>query len=99
MAHFAELNDEDFVIRVIVVNNDVLLDPLGVEKEEIGISFCRSLYGEDTRWMQTSYNSTFRGTYAGVGMKYNRDLDMFTRPDGTPFTTIEPTDENSELYS
>ena len=40
MAHFAELNQENVVLQVIVVNNDVLIDELGNESEQKGIDFC-----------------------------------------------------------
>lgn len=70
MAHFARVEDGT-VREVIVVNNEVLLDDNGVEQESIGIDFCKSLYGQDTEWVQTSYNATFRGKYAGSGDKWN----------------------------
>ena len=59
MAHFAQLNN-NIVTQVIVVNNEEVPD------EATGIAFCKSLFGEDTEWMQTSYNATFRGKFAGV---------------------------------
>jgi hypothetical protein len=41
-----------------------------VESEQKGIEFCKSLYGADTNWVQTSYNGSFRGKYAGIGDTY-----------------------------
>jgi len=76
MAHFAKIED-GIVHEVIVVNNEVLHDENGVEQESIGVAFCQSLYGEDTEWIQTSYNSTFRGKYASSGDIYNAELDVF----------------------
>lgn len=70
MAHFAKI--EDGIVReVIVVHNDE------VPNEATGIAFCKSLFGEDTEWVQTSYNSNFRGTFAGVGMIYDPVADVF----------------------
>jgi hypothetical protein len=70
MAHFAKV--EDGIVReVIVVSNEVLHDENGVEQESIGIDFCKSLYGADTEWVQTSYNGSFRGKYAGSGDKWD----------------------------
>jgi hypothetical protein len=70
MAHFARV--EDGVVReVIVVNNEVLHNENGVEQESIGIDFCKSLYGANTEWVQTSYNGSFRGKYAGSGDKWD----------------------------
>lgn len=76
MAHFAKM-ENDTVTQVIVINNEVLENKEFPESEPIGIAFCKSLYGEDTEWLQTSYNGNFRGRYAGGGMKYNKDLDEF----------------------
>jgi hypothetical protein len=75
MAHFAEIDENDIVIKVIVVNNDVIFDENNIENEKIGIDFCRNLFGG--RWVQTSYNNSFRKQFAGVGMKYDSDLDQF----------------------
>lgn len=70
MAHFAKI--EDGIVReVIVVHNDE------VPNEATGIAFCKSLFGEDTEWVQTSYNGNFRGTFAGVGMTYDPVADVF----------------------
>lgn len=71
MAHFAKINSNNIVKEVIVVNNETATD------EASGIAFCKSLFGEDTNWIQTSYNNNFRGRFAGVGMKYDPDKDEF----------------------
>jgi hypothetical protein len=78
MAHFAELDENNIVTRVIVVDNQDTLDENGNEVEEIGIAFCQNLLGG--RWLQTSYNGKFRKHYAGVGFKYDTDLDAFIAP-------------------
>ena len=80
MAHFAELNSEHIVQRVIVVNNEKLTDQYGIEHEQLGIDFCRRLFGGNTKWVQTSYNSNFRGTYAGIGFYYDAEADVFVPP-------------------
>lgn len=82
MAHFAEVNNENAVQQVIVVANEMLLDKDGKEVEALGIDFLKSLYGQDTNWVQTSYNGTFRGRYAGVGMIYDKDLNEFIYLEG-----------------
>jgi hypothetical protein len=79
MAHFARVED-NIVKEVIVINNEVLENKDFPESEPIGIAFCKSLYGADTDWLQTSYNNNFRGTYAGSGMTYDPVLDIFTTP-------------------
>jgi hypothetical protein len=75
MAHFAKIKNNE-VIDVIVLNNEVIIDENGNESETLGIAFCKSLYGEDTEWIQTSYNGSFRGRY-GMGCIYDPVLDEF----------------------
>ena len=77
MAHFAQLDENNNVVQVIVVHNNELLDDNGKENEFRGFAFCRSLFGEDTVWMQTSYNGNFRKNYAGQGYTYSNTLDAF----------------------
>jgi hypothetical protein len=80
MAHFAKMNGNT-VEQIIVVKNSVLEDKPFPESETLGIAFCKSLFGEDTEWLQTSYNSNFRGKYAAIGNIYNAELDEFTYPE------------------
>jgi hypothetical protein len=75
MAHFAELDDNNVVLQVIVVNNADCLDENGNESEAVGIAFCQSLFGG--RWLQTSYNGNFRKNYAEVGGTYDPIDDAF----------------------
>lgn len=84
MAHFAELDDNNIVLQVIVVNNETVENKSFPESEPIGIAFCRSLYGQNTFWKQTSYNNTFRKHYAGIGYRYDVDLDAFIPPKPYP---------------
>lgn len=86
MAHFAELKN-NIVQQIIVVNNETLENKSFPESEPIGIAFCKSLYGEDTDWVQTSYNANFRGKYASIGMIYDPTIDEFKFPPEEP--TIE----------
>jgi hypothetical protein len=83
MAHFAQLDENNKVLQVIVVaNEELLLD--GVENETKGIIFCKSLLGEDTKWVQTSYNATIRKNYAGIGFTYDPIADHFFAPQPYP---------------
>jgi hypothetical protein len=77
MAHFAQLDENNIVLQVIVISNNEILDDSGVESEQRGIDFCKSLYGENTRWVQTSYNGNFRANYAVVGAQYDPVNDVF----------------------
>jgi hypothetical protein len=76
MAHFAKI-ENNIVSQVIVINNEVITDENGVEQEQLGIDFCKSLFGKDTNWIQTSYNGSFRGKFAGIGDIYDSDNDEF----------------------
>jgi hypothetical protein len=79
MAHFVKMSNNTCG-EVIVIRNEVLENKPFPESEAIGIAFCKSLYGADTDWRQTSYNGNFRGTYAVTGMIYDPVKDEFTFP-------------------
>jgi hypothetical protein len=79
MAHFAKVENNS-ITQVIVVNNETIENKEFPESESIGITFCQSLFGENTQWLQTSYNSKFRGQFAGVGMTYDPVKDEFVSP-------------------
>ena len=83
MAHFAELNSANLVLRVTVVENKDTADVNGVEKEYIGQAHLEKVLGGT--WKQTSYNSNFRGNYAGKGYTYFVDQDLFMPP--KPYTS------------
>ena len=82
MAHFARI-EGGIVREVIVVNTEVILDENGQESEAVGQAFIASI-GIEGEWIQTSYNAAstgFRGRYAGIGDRYDADLDVFVEPD------------------
>ncbi len=99
MAHFAQLDENNVVVQVIVISNNELLtqkivttdegfiNVSTVESEQKGADFCKSLYGADTNWVQTSYNGSFRGKYAGVGDTYENGV--FVAPE-TPVVVEAP---------
>jgi len=91
MAHFAELDLNNVVLRVVVVANKDTADADGVEKEYIGAAFCESLLGGT--WKQTSYNANFRKNYAGIGYTYDEALDAFVAPQPYPSWVL---DENAQ---
>jgi hypothetical protein len=78
MAHFAELDENNIVTNVIVVHNNELLDENGYESEQKGIDFCVAHFGG--RWLQTSYNASFRFNYAGIGYTWDETLEAFIAP-------------------
>lgn len=87
MAHFAEIDSDNKVLRVIVVHNNELLDENGKEYEAKGIAFCASLFGGT--WIQTSYNANFRKNYAGTGFTYDAQRDAFIAPQPFPSWTLD----------
>jgi hypothetical protein len=90
MAHFAELDENNIVKRVLVVHNNELLDENGNESEQKGIDFCVEHFGG--RWIQTSYNNNFRRNFAFVGYPYDPVADIFILPQPYPSWTL---DENN----
>lgn len=77
MAHFAELDANNVVLRVIVVHNNELMDN-GQESEAKGVAFCQSLFGGN--WKQTSYNANIRKNYASTGYTFDTQRDAFIPP-------------------
>ena len=75
MAHFAEIDETSYVKRVLVVNNNELLDENGVEQPQKGVDFLANLFGG--RWVQTSYNARIRKCYASIGHFYDETEDVF----------------------
>ncbi|NDD85967.1 hypothetical protein EB118_25570 [bacterium] len=82
MAHFAELNANNVVLRVVVVDNKDTSDASGVEKEHIGAAHLEKILGGT--WKQTSYNGKIRKNYAGIGYTYRSDIDAFVPPKPFP---------------
>ena len=75
MAHFARVNG-GLVEQVVVVHNNDAPD------EDAGIAFLHSLFGPiaPATWVQTSYNSTIRKNFAGIGFPYDAARDAFIAP-------------------
>ena len=82
MAHFAELDGNNVVKRVIVVGNDVTTaaGPLGDNDMHVdGETWCVNFFKGGT-WKQTSYNNNFRKQYAGKGFTFDSAKDKFISP-------------------
>jgi hypothetical protein len=80
MAYFARLDSNNVVTQVIVVANKDTADSSGAESEAIGIAYLKGIFGEDTKWAQTSYNAKIRGRYSGIGYIYDTTRDAFITP-------------------
>ena len=72
MAHFAEIDRNNTVLRVLVVDNSL---------EVQGADFLANTLGLGGTWIQTSYNNNFRGKFAGIGDTYDSVNDVFVAPE------------------
>jgi hypothetical protein len=77
MSHWAEIDENNYVIRVLVGDNN--------EPDE-GEAFMNSLGGT---WVKTSYNGNIRKNYAGVGYTYDPIADHFFAPQPYPSWTLD----------
>ena len=71
MAHFAEIDNDNKVVRVLVVPD---------EQEHRGQDFLANDLGLGGTWIQTSYNARIRKNYAGIGFDYDQSRDAFIAP-------------------
>ena len=88
MAHFAKISDTSQVLTVHVVNNSDVLNAEGVEDEAVGQAYLEKHNNWPAQmWIQTSYNTSggthnsggtpLRGNYAGIGMIWDEDNNIF----------------------
>jgi len=71
MSHWAELDENNVIVRVLVGDNN---DPAGDE----GHSWLIDNLGGT--WIKTSYNGTIRKNFAGIGYFYDSEMDAFIQP-------------------
>jgi hypothetical protein len=69
MAHFAEIDENNIVLRVIVTDNNMPNEGYDWITENL-----------EGTWIQTSYNANFRGKFAGIGDIYDPEQDIFIQP-------------------
>ena len=65
MAHFAEIDNNGVVLRVIVAEKDFINS---------------GVVGNEFNWIQTSYNNNFRKQFAGKGFTYDKVNEVFVAP-------------------
>jgi hypothetical protein len=78
MSHWAELDENNIVVRVLVGSNE------GDEGKE----FFESL---GSTWVKTSYNGNIRKNFASIGFKYDETLDGFIAPKCHTSATLDET--------
>lgn len=71
MSHWAEIDENNTVLRVLVGDNN---DPAGDE----GYQWLLDNLGGT--WIKTSYNGNIRYNFAGIGYSYDEDRDAFIAP-------------------
>jgi hypothetical protein len=71
MAHFAQIDENNTVINVLVVPD---------EQQHRGAEYLSNDLQLGGRWIQTSYNSNIRKRFAGINFTYNEELDVFLPP-------------------
>jgi len=82
MAHFAEIDNNNVVLRVVVMGNDIPANGGTLENNDMhidGEKFCIKLFKGGV-WKQTSYNHNFRKQYAGIGYTYDSAKNKFISP-------------------
>jgi len=95
MAHFAELNSSNEVLRVIVVYNEDV-DANGGDQHADAETFVTTIVPYSTggvAWKQCSYNKNFRKQYAGKGYTYNSSKDIFIADKPYPSWTLDSNDD------
>ena len=95
MAHFAELNSSNEVLRVIVVSNDDV-DGNGGDLHADAETFVTTIvpYGTGgVAWKQTSYNNNFRKQYAGKGYTYDSSKNKFISPKPYASWSLDASDD------
>jgi len=95
MAHFAELNSSNEVLRVVVISNDEVVAN-GGDLHADAEAFVASIVPYSTggaAWKQTSYNNNFRKQYAGVGYTYDSSKNKFIQPQPYASWALDSSDD------
>jgi hypothetical protein len=79
MKYFAELNNDNKVLRILEIEDIHCLDENGIHSELVGTNYLDSLY-YDAVWKQTYVNGNIRKNFAYSGCEYSEELDAFIPP-------------------
>jgi hypothetical protein len=71
MSHFAQIDNNNIVLQVLVIPDF---------QEHRGQQYLANDLNLGGVWIQTSYNNRIRKNYAGIGYKYDEELDAFIPP-------------------
>jgi hypothetical protein len=111
MAHFAELDSNNIVLRTVVACNQDIANNGGEQSIQAAKHFesIVPLSSNGVKWVQTSYNRNFRKTFANKGLYYDEQNDIFRSKDSPHSSwtldsnfdwqppTLEPSIRNSPL--
>jgi len=95
MAHFAEIDENNKVLRVLVACNDDIANNGGEQSAEAAKHFESTvpLSTLGVKWVQTSYNNNFRKHFAGRDYTYDETKDKFITPKPYPSWTLDANDD------
>jgi len=74
MANFAKIDNNNIVVQVSII------DDADAATEQDGINFLKSLYGQNTNWVQTKKDGSLRKNFASIGYTYDKLKDAFIPP-------------------
>tara|TARA_R100001244_G_scaffold132252_2_gene107713 strand:- start:273 stop:722 length:450 start_codon:yes stop_codon:yes gene_type:complete len=95
MAHFAEIDKDNKVIRVVVGCNQDIADNGGELSDQAATHFKKAcpLSSNGVSWVQTSYNDNFRKKFAGRTFTYDAAKDKFIEPQPFPSWSLDGNDD------
>jgi len=95
MAHFAEIDLNNIVLRVNCACNQDIANNGGEQSEQAAQHFATvsPLSQNGIKWIQTSYNNNFRKQYAGIGYTYDSVKDKFISPQPYPSWLLDSNDD------
>ena len=95
MAHFAELDQNNKVLQVVVISNEDV-DANGGDQSAEAETFVATIVPFNPfggAWKQTSYSGSFRKQYAGIGYSYDSSKDKFILPQPYPSWSLDSNDD------
>jgi len=95
MAHFAEIDLNNVVLRVICDCNQDIANNGGEQSEQAAQHFATvsPLSEKGVKWVQTSINNNFRKQYAGIGYTYDSAKNKFIAPQPFPSWSLDANDD------
>ena len=94
MAHWAEIDENNIVVRVVVTSNDLPNEGYDWLANTLGGTWLKTSYNtvdgvymtpnSEPRMPDEDQSKAFRGNYAGKDFTYNADLDAFIPPQPFP---------------